>query len=69
MPGNQHHSRYGDLRKQLAVARNDLARADLARDPAQRAHYVALAASALALWRHGYESAPASTRRRWKAGR
>jgi hypothetical protein len=54
---------------QLNVARNDLARAGMSREPSLRAHYVSLAESALQLWRHGYNAAPASTRRRWKCGR
>lgn len=69
MWGNQHTSRHATLMHQLNVARNDLARAGMAREPSLRAHYVSLAESALALWRHGYNAAPAGTRRRWRCGK
>jgi multidrug resistance efflux pump len=68
--GNQYVGRAAALRKLLRVARQDLQRARILRaDKALSAHYVAQARAALALYRAGYEAAPASTQRRWRVGR
>lgn len=67
---NQHHSPKRDLLLLLAYARDALRRAEAyAWSSAQRAQSAAAAQAYLDTFRRCYAAAPASTRRRWKAGR